>query len=658
MASEYSVNIRLNTSKVRKDLKDIRTDINNLNKAQSKGSKNKLSATEKELKLINTSLGLKNRALGLEIKSLGVSRKGLKIDNIKAELDEAKAKADKFEFDLAKKSILLAENELKTKQRTLETEKSITKTVTQRFKTGQTGFSAAQFGPQQPMQGPAMGPTSMGLNFDKRTGKLMRGPAGSSVNTFANLGRRFDLQSALISGGFPLLFGQGLAGGVAGGLGGGVGGMFGQMGGFAGGIAATAALQSITTTLNSIRDLGNALAKPTENIKLLTEKLGLANTPTGELAAKLEKLGLTSSASALLIEKFTEITGKTPSEIQQIARELNHFNSQMAQFGLKMGIIVAEVFTPLIALVNRLPLETLSKLVQLKVDPAGTIVRGIGSTLPQSTKDGFNNQLVKRLPFLFQNEGTSSSNGSLKLPFAEDVFDSRMLEPLRQAIKLEKDRLNISSEEFSLKQQKFTLENLKSERDILNNEINKKNTDNLQDQLKLLNLKIQKQEAIIANSKAMLDPARQLSNIIAQDIGNGIKGLIQGTQSLNDVLRNVVSKLADAALNMAIFGNFGGTFQKGAGLLGSIFKAEGGPVKRGGSFIVGERGPEVFTPGVSGMITPNHALGGSTNIVVNVDASGSSVEGDEERGREFGEQLVSAVQAVIINERRSGGLLN
>ena len=39
---------------------------------------------------------------------------------------------------------------------------------------------------------------------------------------------------------------------------------------------------------------------------------------------------------------------------------------------------------------------------------------------------------------------------------------------------------------------------------------------------------------------------------------------------------------------------------------------------------------EMFS-GVSGMITPNHALGGSTNVIVNVDTSGSSVEGDEDR---------------------------
>ena len=49
---------------------------------------------------------------------------------------------------------------------------------------------------------------------------------------------------------------------------------------------------------------------------------------------------------------------------------------------------------------------------------------------------------------------------------------------------------------------------------------------------------------------------------------------------------------------------------------------------------------------------------GSTSIVVNVDASGSSVEGDEQSANEFGEQIAAAVQAVIINEKRVGGLLN
>ena len=133
--------------------------------------------------------------------------------------------------------------------------------------------------------------------------------------------------------------------------------------------------------------------------------------------------------------------------------------------------------------------------------------------------------------------------------------------------------------------------------------------------------------------------------------------LIRGTETLGNLLNNVVNKLIDGFINMAIFGNFGGTFERGSGLLGKIFKAKGGPVKGGGSYIVGEKGPELFSPGVSGTITPNSALGGSTNIVVNVDASGSAVEGDEEGGRELGRLISAAIQSELIQQKRPGGIL-
>ena len=86
-------------------------------------------------------------------------------------------------------------------------------------------------------------------------------------------------------------------------------------------------------------------------------------------------------------------------------------------------------------------------------------------------------------------------------------------------------------------------------------------------------------------------------------------------------------------------------------------RANGGPVMKGGSYLVGERGPEMFSPGVSGMITPNEMLGGSTNIVVNVDASGSSVEGDEQQGRELGQLISVSIQSELIKQKRPGGLL-
>jgi hypothetical protein len=48
---------------------------------------------------------------------------------------------------------------------------------------------------------------------------------------------------------------------------------------------------------------------------------------------------------------------------------------------------------------------------------------------------------------------------------------------------------------------------------------------------------------------------------------------------------------------------------------------------------------------------------GSSNIVVNVDASGSSVQGDSDQATQLGAMLGAAVQAELIKQKRPGGLL-
>ena len=64
----------------------------------------------------------------------------------------------------------------------------------------------------------------------------------------------------------------------------------------------------------------------------------------------------------------------------------------------------------------------------------------------------------------------------------------------------------------------------------------------------------------------------------------------------------------------------------------------------------------MFTPRVSGGITPNHAMGGA-NVTVNVDASGSSVAGNADQASQLGNAIGAAVQAELIKQKRPGGLL-
>ena len=83
-------------------------------------------------------------------------------------------------------------------------------------------------------------------------------------------------------------------------------------------------------------------------------------------------------------------------------------------------------------------------------------------------------------------------------------------------------------------------------------------------------------------------------------------------------------------------------------------RAMGGPVSAGSPYLVGEKGPELFIPNSSGNIAPNTSLGG---VVVNVDATGSAVEGDSQTSRELGRMIGAAVQAELIRQKRPGGIL-
>lgn len=168
--------------------------------------------------------------------------------------------------------------------------------------------------------------------------------------------------------------------------------------------------------------------------------------------------------------------------------------------------------------------------------------------------------------------------------------------------------------------------------------------------------------------KQQVDAATQLKQLYA-DIGSTIKtgvveaiqGAIDGTKSLQEVANNLLSsianKLLDVAVNFALFGAMSGT-GTGGGLLGGLFKrANGGSVMAGQGYLVGERGPELFTPGRSGGIAPTGSFGGVGNVVVNVDAGGSSVQGDPGQANQLGKAIGLAVQQELIKQKRPGGLL-
>ena len=177
--------------------------------------------------------------------------------------------------------------------------------------------------------------------------------------------------------------------------------------------------------------------------------------------------------------------------------------------------------------------------------------------------------------------------------------------------------------------------------------------------------------------------ALQFTQPVVDGVFQSLTAVADGTktaqQAFADFLNNIANMLADVAMQMiatyvaiGIARSFAGVPAQKSGtdkhladLSGAMKQysfdfgggmASGGRVSGGTSYLVGENGPELFTPGASGTITPNSALGGAT-INVSVDASGSSVQGNQPDAAQLGRAIGAAVQAELIKQKRPGGLL-
>lgn len=178
----------------------------------------------------------------------------------------------------------------------------------------------------------------------------------------------------------------------------------------------------------------------------------------------------------------------------------------------------------------------------------------------------------------------------------------------------------------------------------------------------------QLREAIAEQKSAYED----LNIAFRNGIVDSILDAVDGTRSLKDSLLGVIKSMARLILQQQLlnalkgFNLFGpspsategfGVTPMTSNLDFSGAFANGGRPPVGKAALIGERGPELFVPSRAGTIIPNNALGGSSNITVNVDASGSSVEGNADQASQLGKVIGVAVQQELIKQKRPGGLL-
>ena len=162
------------------------------------------------------------------------------------------------------------------------------------------------------------------------------------------------------------------------------------------------------------------------------------------------------------------------------------------------------------------------------------------------------------------------------------------------------------------------------------------------------------QKALEAQAQKMDDLYQGIGQSIQTGIVDALTAAVEGTKSLADVASQVLRQVANILLQFGVNTALGGIPGLSAFFPG---RAAGGPVTGGKPYMVGEKGPELFVPNSSGNIVPNNKLGGGANVVVNVDAKGTSASGDSAAGKQLGGLIGAAVQSEIVKQQRPGGLL-
>lgn len=132
----------------------------------------------------------------------------------------------------------------------------------------------------------------------------------------------------------------------------------------------------------------------------------------------------------------------------------------------------------------------------------------------------------------------------------------------------------------------------------------------------LLSLREPAEAAADAIGKAFSQAGASLTTMLAKAASDGKSSLAELAVAVAGIGGASATAGATGTLAQALGSALAGAFQGG--------RADGGPVRGGGAYLVGERGPEVFRPQTNGEIASASSGGGT---VVNVTVQGGGAAG-------------------------------
>ena len=403
------------------------------------------------------------------------------------------------------------------------------------------------------------------------------------------------LQSALISGSFPLLFGQGPLGGAAGFAGGYLGTkMGGQMGGFAGGLVATAALQTIQQAIGATAKLGQAFNKFNLDVNAITKSLGVTGTATAQYLKTLEAVKGPMASANEAQERLKSIIGeKGVADLKEFGERSQSILNSTQKFFTQMTAGLANILNwadKILGVSKGLKEGEIRQFARQDDDPVLKDLRAQMAAIKSPKSTGILGPIGMQA---IEDDKKRAEIWQKMLNRAKEVMTGTTAEDIRNnaTMSLNKDienlekTLSLGTREAGIQKEIATI--LKG-KNILRNEENQKTIDLIE---KGVRRKTQLEEQIQLWG--------QIKDIIAGGLTNAIMGLIEGTKTLSESLAGILKQIAQILIQKAIMSAidkipFGG---------GGVTTGETTPVNK---FATGRR---ITNYATGGMVTrPTYAL--------------------------------------------------